>query len=252
MAQRSRSIRNHAMATAFLLAAASAGQAGAESVQIAPAKDNTLYADGTGGISNGAGEYFFVGQAGSVRRGLLAFDVAGSIPPGATITSVQLALHCSRLPYFAPPPVTVTLQRLTADWGEGTSDAGEPGGTGTSATPGDATWIHRAYPGSPWTNPGGDFAPAASASFPCGGVGTYTVGSTAGLVADVQAWLDGPSSNFGWILRGEEGAGQNARRFDSREHASPGFRPVLTIEYTPAVVGVAPSTWSTVKGLYHE
>src|SRR5262249_37685622 len=112
-----------------------AATAAADSVVIGASKDNTLYTDGTGRTSNGAGQYFFAGQSGSVRRAVLAFDIAASIPAGSTIQSVQLTLHCSRAPVGAPP-VGCTLNRLLADWGEGTSDAGDPGGAGTASTPG--------------------------------------------------------------------------------------------------------------------
>ena len=57
------------------------------------------------------------------------------------------------------------------------------------------------------------------------------------MVADVQAWLDNPASNFGWLMLGDETAIATAKRFDTRESASP---PMLTIEFTPAP-RVAPS-----------
>ena len=53
------------------------------------------------------------------------------------------------------------------------------------------------------------------------------------MVADVQAWLDDPLTDFGWLLRGNEGASQTARRFDSRQNSVEANRPVLTIVYTP-------------------
>ena len=50
------------------------------------------------------------------------------------------------------------------------------------------------------------------------------------MVADVQEWLDSPASNFGWLVLGDETAIATAKRFDTRESASP---PMLTIQYTP-------------------
>ena len=50
------------------------------------------------------------------------------------------------------------------------------------------------------------------------------------MVADVQAWLDNPASNFGWLVLGDETAIATAKRFDTRESASP---PMLTIEFIP-------------------
>ena len=49
--------------------------------------------------------------------------------------------------------------------------------------------------------------------------------------ADVQSWLDDPASNFGWLVLGDESEIATAKRFDTRESASP---PVLTIIYRPA------------------
>ena len=232
-----------------LAALVAATDAAADSAVLGASLDNTLYQDGTGGLSNGAGAYLFAGQAGSIRRGLVAFDIAAAVPAGATIQSVKLTLHCSRTPFMAPS-IAVALHRVLANWGEGASDAGDPGGTGTSAAPGDATWIHTFFPGSLWANSGGDFAVAASGSQSVGGVASYEWGSTAAMVADVQTWLDTPAVNSGWILIGEEGGVPNARRFDTKENPEAGFRPVLQIEYAPYQVGTDQAAWTAVKGLY--
>jgi hypothetical protein len=53
------------------------------------------------------------------------------------------------------------------------------------------------------------------------------------MVADVQGWLKGPSSNFGWIILGDEGSSRTAKRFGSRESSSAGERPSLIVEYVP-------------------
>ena len=54
------------------------------------------------------------------------------------------------------------------------------------------------------------------------------------MVADVQQWLDTPSTNHGWLLRGDEIGSFTAKRFDTREHPDPTLRPALRIVYTPA------------------
>ena len=51
------------------------------------------------------------------------------------------------------------------------------------------------------------------------------------MVADVQAWVNNAASNFGWLVLGDESEAATAKRFDTRESASP---PILTIEYTAA------------------
>ena len=196
-----------------------------------PSKDNTLYQDDSGAVSNGAGGFFFAGNNNRrlARRALIAFDVAGNIPAGSTITTVSLTLNVSRTQAGGEP---VELHRLLADWGEGASvGAGNQGGGGAAA-PGDATWIHRFSGGETWAAPGGDFSPTVSANITVGVGGAHTW-SSAQMVADVQGWLNDPSSNFGWLLSGPEAGPQTAKRFDSKEASNPANRPALTIEFTP-------------------
>src|SRR5207245_4445434 len=82
-----------------------------------------------------------------------------------------------------------------------------------------ATWSHRFYNTVLWNNAGGDFAPTASASTLVGLVPNVTSvwNSSAGMVNDVQSWLDNPSSNFGWLLLGDESTTSTARVFFTRE-----------------------------------
>ena len=204
--------------------------ANATTININPIKDNTLYEFVTvdGDRSNGVGTRLFTGETdeAEIRRGVLAFDIAGSIPAGSTITSVSLSMNMSR--GFDDTARSVELHKLLADWGEGTSDASGQEGQGITATTNDATWRHRFYNTIFWTTQGGDFSGTVSASQSVGAIGQY-VWSSAQMVADVQSWLDNPSSNFGWLVKGDESTSPTAKRFDTRESTSP---PVLTIEYT--------------------
>ena len=199
------------------------------SVLLSPSKDNTLYEDPNGTLSNGAGGRFFAGRTngGSIRRGVIAFDIEGSIPEGSTITSVKLTLHMSRT---LAGSQAVGLHRLESDWGEGSSNAGGNEGSGASAQPGDATWIHTTFDSALWNAQGGDFSASASATV--GGIGDYTWRSNAQMVADVQAWLDDPSTNFGWLLKGNEDMQPTAKRFDSPQNGTAGNRPELLVEYS--------------------
>jgi len=205
-----------------------------ESVTLSPAKDNTLYESATGALSNGAGSHFFAGKTagGSIRRGLLSFDLAGQIPAGSTVASVTLTLFMSKTSAGAK---AATLHRLQADWGEGSSDAPSNEGGGTSASVGDATWLHSFFSTGLWDNAGGDFLLAPSASVSVDGLGSYTWGSTAQMVDDIQCWLDDPSTNFGWLLVGDEASNSTAKRFDFRENSTVANRPELMVEFTPSV-----------------
>lgn len=191
-------------------------------------RDNTIYSEGP--FSNGAGIYMFAGMTAqnNRRRALLTFDLS-AIPAGSTITSATLRLHMSR---SLGGPYPVSPHRVLADWGSAGSDATANEGMGAPAQTNDATWSHRFYSGTPWTTPGGDFVGAASATELVDGVGAY-FWSGAGMVADVQAWVDDASSNFGWILLGEEGFGGTAKRFNTRENGTASTRPQLTVVWTP-------------------
>lgn len=203
-------------------------------INLTPSKDNTLYESATGSLSNGAGQHFFVGRTGqaqgSIRRGVITFNIAGRIPAGSTINSVSLRLNMSRT--FAGSQ-TIGLHKLLADWGEGSSDAPGEEGDGTPATSGDATWVHRFFNTTNWATPGVDFSATVSASTSGTGVGSYTWGSAPQMVADVQRWLDNPASNFGWLLKGNEAVSQTTKRFDTRGNSTLANHPVLTISFTP-------------------
>jgi len=217
-------------AAAALVALVLPSRIKADSVTLEPSKDNTLYEDRTGMLSNGAGTEFFVGSTSQdlIRRGLLAFDVAAQIPPGATVHMVQLKLSMDRT---MSGPQTVKLHRVLADWGEGTSHAAGNEGMGAEAQPGDATWLHRFFDDKFWLQPGGDFEPTPSAMQLVGAEGTYSWSSPA-MVADLQEWVDSPASNFGWILIGNESASRTTKSFNTKESSS-AVRPKLTIDFSP-------------------
>ncbi len=202
------------------------------SVALRPDRDNTLFEDAAGQLSNGAGQFIFAGVTNQprIRRALLHFDVSGSaIPAGSTVDRVTLTLHMSRT---AGGATTVSLHRLTRSWGEAGSDATGAEGTGTTAVAGDATWIHAFADTTSWASPGGDFVSGATASTTVQGTGFYTWSTSSSMVSDVQSWLDNPAANFGWIVIGDEGGPLTAKRFDSRENAIAENRPTLTVFYT--------------------
>jgi hypothetical protein len=170
------------------------------------------------------------------------------MPPGSTITAVELVLNASQVSSATPQPVA--LHRVLADWGEGASNAGDPGGAGAPASTGDATWKHRFFSTTPWTALGGDFVAGASATLAVGDVGPWSWASTPGMVADAQAWLDTPGANFGWLLAGDETSAATTKRFDTRESGDPATRPSLRVDYTPATTPAADATWGRIKASY--
>ncbi len=205
----------------------------ADVMVLTPSHDNTMFSNGN---SNGLGDAIFSGRTGTfggltIQRGLLAFSVADSLAAGSTIITARLELVLVQTSVMGGQE-SHSLHRVSADWGEGTSIA--PGGTGALPTPGDATWTHTFYPDQFWLVSGGDFSATISASQTVGtGLGNYTWGSTPQMVADVQGWLDNPSSAFGWVLMGNEVNPNTAKKFASKDAPDPVLHPMLVIEFTP-------------------
>ncbi len=208
-------------------------------ITVTAKKDNTLYESTTGSVSNGIGQHLFAGKTntGERRRGLIAFDFS-EIPSGSIIESVTLTLVMSKTSSTAGQ--TVTLHRVTADWGEGSSDAGSNEGKGIASATNDATWIHRFFNNTLWNQAGGDFVSDISASQSVGNLGKYNWGSTEKMVADVQSWIDNPALNFGWILIGNEATAHTAKRFESRENGTEASRPTLTVSFLTTNVDKSP------------
>lgn len=194
------------------------------------AKDNTLFEDTAGGLSDGKGIFFYAGKTGSsdnfkIRRGLIAFDLS-SIPANATVTAVTLTLTKSN----SNGASSMTLRKVLRDWGEGASNSGNPGGSGAAAQTGDATWIYNFFNTSTWSAAGGDISGTNSATAPTTATNPAAVSlSAAGMVADVQAWVGNAASNFGWAVLGDEATNGSALRFNSRENTT--SPPQLTVTY---------------------
>jgi hypothetical protein len=218
---------------------------------IVASKDNSIFQSAVSNSAGGSAGIFSGANAnGSPRRGLIAFDVAGNVPPGSLIIGTQLTLYLGNAGGSALPQ-PIGIHRLTADWGEGTAGSSTPtvggSGNGFAASTGDATWNQRFFGSTNWSNPGatGDFVTAPSA--------TTIVGNTLDTAHhwfplsttmrnDVQGWLDNPSSNFGWaLINANETTGGSVRAFYSRSATqnstggtlNPAFRPTLTITYVP-------------------
>ncbi|MGH9749218.1 MAG: DNRLRE domain-containing protein, partial [Candidatus Polarisedimenticolia bacterium] len=221
----------------------------AEVALLEPLRDATLIESATGSLANGSGPAFFAGRnsslADSIRRGLIAFDVASAIPAGSIVTGATLRLNMSAT---NAGPVPVPLHRVLDGWGEGASSAS--GGGGAPAVEGDATWIHRFHEDVFWLMPGGDFDPAPRAATLVDQNGFYIWGPTLEMTADVQSWLDHPETAHGWLLAGDEGRPTTVKRFDAREHPEIASRPLLEVTYLPPCVPdpLGPGFWEKQCG----
>lgn len=205
----------------------------ADEIVVYPSKDNTLYEDPDGGISNGAGDHLFTGRTdiSELRRALVHFDV-GVIPEGSVINDVTLWMHLSRT---KANDEVVSLHRVHQGWGEGASDAEGEEGMGAPAFDGDATWIHTFYPDAFWIEPGGDYDTTPSASSIIARQNGFYSWSSLDMSLDVQMWVDDALTNHGWMVIGNESEDKTAKRFDSGDIADTGRRPYLVIDFTPPV-----------------
>jgi hypothetical protein len=239
-------------------------------VTLAPNQDSSIFQNNVNNSSGGANGLIAGTNAnGSPRRALIAFDIAGNLPAGAVVQNVQLNLVLGAVaggggPGGGPASVSVGLHRLLSSWGEGVAQQQNPPtdslggqGQGIAASAGDVTWNSNFHGTSMWTTAGGDFESAASAN---AAIGT-TLNSmnswmtTAALVSDVQAWLDNPASNSGWLLRNaDETTANTGRTFFSSEVATQAFRPQLEITYqvvpepAAAAIGLFGAVLTIVQG----
>jgi hypothetical protein len=221
----------------------------ADSVSLLPVADTTLFevkpTNSLGGatwFSSGTTQNF------TKNRGLVRFDVAGSIPRGSRILGATITVKVMQVPRDGYASAFFSFRRMLVSWGEGTNVFADPQapGFGSPAEPGDATWLYRSSDTNAWSMPGGeegvDYSGAISALSVIESVDTYPFESLAAAVEDVQFWLDNPAQNFGWILRCEdEGQNFTARRFGSRELEDPGTSPRLNVDFQP------PPSFSSVE-----
>src|SRR5690349_14369786 len=151
--------------------------------------------DRTLGIDYGSEPSLVSGALGSraqfeIRRTLLRFDLS-QVPAGAVVNSATLNMTVVMVP-LSPVNSTFDIRRVLQTWSEG-----------------GVSWNSRSGAGTPWQVPGAtgsadssstpsSFVAVGSANFT-----TYTFPAMSGLVADVQGWINNPSSNFGWLLISE-------------------------------------------------
>ena len=249
-----------AITAAFMLFGAVAS-ASADVVTNGSSQDTTIF---NNNVNNSAGGtvIMFSGTDGNaaVKRALVQFDVATNVPAGSTITGVQLTLFLGQVAGMVTTgTATISLYRLTDDWGEGTNGAGSTingDGQGFAAQDGDATWANRFYSATsptPWTNAGGDFISTSSAQTIVGATTNtgYTWSSTPALVADVQGWVDNPSSNFGWLLENNNEVGTRTfRAFFTREETNSAYQPQLQVTFTPPMEPPALSMATVSSGQF--
>ncbi len=248
------------------------GRVTPSTLTVGAARDNSIFSESPNN-SDGASYDLFTGRTnqsgGAYRRSLIYFDLS-ALPSGAVIDSVSLTMVMSGgapsglgaggdHPQGYTGPLDISLDRMLANWGAGSSGAGmgnggsvapgtggPPGGSGGAshgfaATPGDATWIYNSFNTSSWTTPGGDYVTTPSATQGVSINPQYVTWSSSSLVSDVQGWVNNSATNFGWMIVGDESTNGTSRLFVSSESPNTAYRPALTIVYDVPTIGTQPT-----------
>jgi hypothetical protein len=209
--------------------------------------DDTFMNGRTPDNNNGGSASVFVGvdgQDGSMR-GLVRFEMPPALH-GATVTGVQLTMTSRALGQGGVgPDVMLSLQAVTEAWvqGDGVGDAAMLNTVGQmcSDTVSGATWNDPdcvGGAGTPWMTAGGTVAATVSGVADTTGVAVDmpvvwdgAVAGNAGMIADVQSWIDNPGGNHGWrITSSDELTSAAAKRFYSFE-AGGTTVPTLAVAY---------------------
>lgn len=180
-------------------------------------------------------------QVGTRNRALVRFDPSAVLPRGARIVASEMSIEVVGRPSDGFAAEVFELRRMLRSWGEGLGMSPDPQhpGLGAPSQAGEATWSDR-FTGmnAPWHVAGGlagvDFVTEGSGEQTLYGMADspYAFASNPRMVADIQAWLESPGSNFGWmLLPRDESVRFTARRIGSRE--DPDRTPWLTVEFIP-------------------
>ena len=202
-------------------------------VEIPALQDTSIFQDNPDN-GNGAGQFIVAGVTGprngvNLRRGIISFDIAGSVPAGSEIVSATLLLTVAKVPDESTLGTTQSLFLATSDWGEGPASGT---GVGAPAQAGDATWNNNFFNTSSWITAGGDFNPTASATSTVFPVTNQTIAwASTQMALDVQSWLNAPANNYGWFIIGNEAGEHNARGYYSSDNLNTALQPRLLINY---------------------
>jgi hypothetical protein len=180
-------------------------------------------------------------------RGLIQFTPPAALQGHATVTAVQLEMTIEALGMPTRRIDAVeSLRAMTEAWrqGNGVGDAAMTFTVGQmcSDTVTGATWNQPACAAgttATWTTPGGTAVATVSGQADTTGVPFDSqvvwdgaAAGNAGMIADVQGWIDTPAGNHGWLIMSSDEITQPApQRFYSTE-AGGTTAPTLTITYT--------------------
>ena len=221
-----------------------------------PAASDTFINSHNPDNNNGASLSIFTGRdgMGGVMRGLIRFELPARLQGRVTVTGVQLTLTTRGLgpsDTIVGTAATESVQAVSEAWaagnGAGNSQTlfvvGESAGAITGATWNQPSCGTAA---ATWSTAGGSVVAAVSAQAlapaAIDSAVTWDAASAgnAGLIADVQGWIDAPASNRGWRITSSTEGGANglAQRLYATE--APANAPALALAYD-CKTGFAPA-----------
>lgn len=154
-------------------------------------------------------------------RGLVQWDLS-SIPTNAVVNSVSITLKYDGASQSGT--LTISAYKVLRDWGEGTK-------TLTAAASGESDWTDAKHSVDAWGTAGCDNTTTdrsstaeASKLVTTGADWTFSPS-----LLTVQNWVNNPSTNYGLVIRGDEGAGTNYIYFYTDDQS--GSEPQITVKY---------------------
>jgi hypothetical protein len=180
--------------------------------------------------TNYAGAHIECGKFGAANwtHAVIFFGSLANLPANAIISNVTLYLNLAS--QFGTATHTISLRRSLRDW-----------------VTVQMTWNIWAT-GQPWAIPGGtgsgtDRIATISGS---GSIGTtletYYALTGAGMVTDVQNWVNGTDPNLGWHLERTDGQNDSTTKYfytDSGANGPNGKRPYLEVTYSLPTTGMS-------------
>ncbi|MGZ4987863.1 MAG: DNRLRE domain-containing protein [Limisphaerales bacterium] len=191
----------------------------ADTLTVSASTDTWILAENPFGnfSSDGHGLGAGMNSHGSPMRAMFKFDLS-QIPANATVTSVSVTV--TEIKESSLSSTDYELHRVLQSWVQTET-------TWNNRTAA-ATWNSAGLEsGTDYTSPASGTITAALGAF-----GPNTFASTVSLVADVQAWIDAPSSNNGWLFKAATESGQNGRRWGSTFTAQFGAGDAATLSVT--------------------
>jgi hypothetical protein len=194
-------------------------------VSLTASEDTYLSANDVTFNNGGNTELHVNGMTDTNRRTTLMKWDLSSIPSGATIQTVSLALNVTDA-----SPLVFNLYNMRRSWVEGTSSRAAStnsanwntyDGATSWGTVGAANTSSDRYDTNLWAADTSTFA----------STGSKTVSLNSNGISVVQGWLSTPANNFGLIFQNYTGTTNNAVYFSSSENTTEANRPKMNINY---------------------